>query len=153
MSDATLEILPSSTEINQTTDFHVSYMINGKQVNVTVTLILVDAGFTMNLTRNTSPVAVFPTILTLEAKLKDAEKYSWKITLVDGRTLDFSGLKVGINFQQFNISAGSQLNILLTVGKTDPSGTSCENSAGFVLTESIFGRHINKGEFDNLTTA
>lgn len=153
MKDATLVISPSSTTIDQTTAFHVSYIINGKQVNVTITLFFVDAGFTMNLTRNTSPVAVFPTILTLNAKQKDAEKYTWKVTMVSGRVLDFSGREVVINFTQLDISADSQLTISLTVSMTDQSGSACEKSAGFVLTKSIFGKHINQGEFDNLTTA
>jgi len=75
MRDATLDVMPVSTQITQTTDFHVSYTINGKQVNVTITLLFVDAGFMMKLTRNTSPVAVFPTILTMTANVTDAEKY------------------------------------------------------------------------------
>jgi hypothetical protein len=153
MNDKTLQISPASTNITKTTDFHVSYTLNGKQVDVTITSIFVDAGFVMNLTRNTSPIAVFPTILTLKAKQDAAEKYTWKLTLVDGRTLDFSEPKVEINFQQNDISAGSLITISLTVSMTDPSGTACENSARFALTESIFGKHINQGEFDNLTTS
>ncbi len=153
MRDATLDVLPSSTDINKTTDFHVSYLVNGKQVDATITLIFVDAGFIMNLTRNTSPIAVFPTILALKAKQNDADKYTWKLTLADGRTLDFSGPKAELNFQQNDISAGSLILITLTVNKTDQSGNTCENSANFALTESIFGKHINQGEFDNLTTS
>lgn len=153
MRDATLELAPSATAISKTSDFHVSYLINGKQVNVTITLIFVDAGFIMNLTRNTSPIAVFPTFLTLKAKQDGADKYTWKLTLADGRTLDLSGPKAEINYQQNDISAGSLITISLTVSLTDPTGTNCENSARFALTEAIFGKHINQGEFDNLTTA
>ncbi len=152
MRDATLDLLPSSTEISQTTDFHVSYMINGKQVNVTITLLFVDAGFTMNLTRNTSPVAVFPTLLTLTAKEQNAGKYSWKITTADGRVLEFNEIKVGLNFQKLDIFPGTQLIISLTVSRTDQTGTFCENNASFVINDSIFNNHLNKGEFDNLTT-
>ncbi len=153
LRDATLEISPSSTPVNKTTDFHVSYTINGKQVNVTITVIFVDAGFIMNLTRNTSPIAVFPTIFALRARQKNAGKYTWKITTVNGRVFDFTDQKVEMNFSQLDISGGTQLNISLTVTMTDQSGTVCENSAGFVLTEAIFGKHINQGEFDNLTTS
>ncbi len=153
MKDANLELAPASTQIDKTTDFHVSYMINGKQVNVTITLIFVDAGFIMNLTHNTSPVAVFPIILTLRAKQQDASKYTWKVTVADGRVLDFSDREVVIDYSQNHLSAGTPLNILLMVNLTDPSDTACENSAEFVITEAIFGKHINKGEFDNQTTS
>ncbi len=153
MRDATLEVSPISTEITKTTDFHVSYTINGKQVNATLTLLFVDAGFMMKLTRNTSPIAVFPTILTLTANLADAEKYSWTITTVTGRVINLTGREAILNYQQNDLSGGTQLTITLTVVKTSQTGVTCQNTATFVLTESIFGKHINQGAFDNNTTA
>ncbi len=153
MKDEKLQLLPSSTDISQTTDFHVSYLINGKQVNVTITLIFVSADFIMNLTHNESPIAVFPILLTLKAKQDDADKYLWKVTKVTGEVLDFSDPKVQLNYTQLQIGAGSQLLISLTVTKADQSGNACEETKGFVITESIFGKHLNKGEFDNLTTS
>lgn len=152
MRDATLDISPASTAITQTTNFHVSYTINGKQVNVTITLLFVDAGFTMNITRNTSPIAVFPTLLTLVAKEQNAEKYSWTVTTANGRVLQFNEIKVRLNFQELDIFPGTQLTISLTVSRTDQTGTNCQNSASFVINDSIFNNHLNKGEFDNLAT-
>ena len=153
MRDKTLEVAPSATTITQTTDFHVSYMINGKQVNTTITLLYVEAGFLMNITHNNSPVAVFPTFLTLTAKEKNAQIYKWSVTTADGRVLAFPDMQVVLNLSQLQIPGGSQLAISLTVVKTDQTGTTCENTATFVLTESIFGKHFNQGEFDNLTTS
>jgi hypothetical protein len=153
MRDATLELVPAATSINQTTDFHVSYMINGKQVNVTITLIVVDAGFLMKLEHNTSPIAVFPTILTLSAKDPNAEKYNWNLTVADGRVLNFTTREVVFNYQQNDVLPGSQVTISLTVSKTDQSGNACKNSAQFVLNDSIFNKHMNAGAFDNHTTA
>lgn len=153
MDDATLNLIPAATTINQTTDFHVSYLLNGKEVNVTITLIFVDAGFILNLTHNTSPVAVFPTILTLTAKEKNADSYQWQVTTADGRVLNFSNQQVIIDYTKAEISGGSLLTIVLTVSKKDQTGTVCGNRARFALTESIFGKHMNQGDFDNLTTS
>jgi len=153
MRDATLDLAPSATTINQTTDFHVSYMINGKQFNVTITLIVVDAGFMMKLSHNTSPIAVFPTFLTLTAKETNADKYNWNLTVADGRVLNFTTREVVFNYQQNDVFPGSQVTINLIVSKTDQSGNACENSAQFILNDSIFNKHMNAGEFDNLTTA
>ena len=153
MRDATLDLLPIATTITKTTDFHVSYMINGKQVNATITLIFVDAGFIMKLTHNISPVAVFPTILTLSPKEKNAEKYNWNLTVADGRVLNFTEMDVVFNYQQNDVFPGSQVTISLIVSKTDQLGNACENSAQFVLNDSIFNKHMNQGEFDNLTTS
>ena len=152
MRDITLEISPASTAIIQTTDFHVSYTINGKQVNVTISLLFVDAGFTMNLAHNTSPIAVFPTLLTMTAKEQNAEKFAWSVTTADGRVLQFNEQKVRLNFQEFDIFPGTQLTTSLTVSRTDQTGTFCENNASFVINDTIFNKHLNKGEFDNLTT-
>jgi len=152
MRDATLDLAPSATAITQTTDFHVSYMINGKQMNVTITLIVVDAGFLMKLTHNISPVAVFPTILTLSAKEPNADKYNWNLTVADGRVLNFTTREVVFNYQQNDVFAGSLVTISLTVSKTDQSGNACENSAQFALNDSIFNKHMNLDAFDNLTT-
>ena len=152
LREATLDVLPSSTDIRQTTDFHVSYMINGKQVNVTITLIVVDAGFMMKLSHNTSPVAVFPTILALTAKEANADKYNWNLTVADGRVLNFTTREVVFNYQQNDVFPGSQVTISLTVSKTDQTGNACENSAQFVLNDSIFNKHMNLDAFDNLTT-
>lgn len=152
MRDASLDILPASTEVSKTTDFHVSYLINGRQVNVTITLVFVDAGFMMKLARNTSPVAVFPTILTLSAKEPNAENYNWNLTVANGRVLNFTTREVVFNYQQFDVFPGSLITINLTVSKTDPSGNKCENSAQFVLNDSIFNKHLNRDAFDNLTT-
>jgi hypothetical protein len=116
-------------------------------------LLFVDAGFMMKLTRNTSPIAVFPTILTLTANLADAEKYSWTITTVTGRVINLTGREAILNYQQNDLSGGTQLTITLTVVKTSQTGVTCQNTATFVLTESIFGKHINQGAFDNNTTA
>jgi hypothetical protein len=153
MRDATLDVLPSSTDIKQTTDFHVSYMINGKQVNVTITLIVVDAGFMMKLSHNTSPVAVFPTILALSAKEPIADKYNWNLTVADGRVLNFTTMEVVFNYQQNDVFAGSLVTINLTVSKTDQTGNICENTAQFALNDSIFNKHMNAEAFDNLTTS
>ena len=152
MRDVTLDVLPSSTDIKQTTDFHISYLLNGKQVNVTITLIVVDAGFMMKLSRNTSPRANFPTILTISAKELNADKYNWNLTVADGRVLNFTTREFAFNYQQFDVFPGSQVTISLAVGKTDQSGNACENSAQFVLTDSIFNKHMNLDAFDNLTT-
>jgi RNase P protein component len=107
----------------------------------------------LNLTRNTSPVAVFPTILTLTAKEKNADSYQWQVTTADGRILNYSDQQVIIDYTKSEISGGSLLTIVLTVSKKDQSGTVCRNRARFALTESIFGKHINQGDFDNLTTS
>ena len=152
MNEPTLEVSPTSTGVKQTADFHVSYIINGKQVNVTITVIVVDAGFLMKLSHNTSPVAVFPTILTLTAKETTADKYNWNLTVADGRVLNFTEKEVVFNYQQNDVFPGSLVTISLIVRKTDQSGNACENSARFALNDSIFNKHMNKDAFDNLTT-
>jgi hypothetical protein len=153
LKETTLEFSPASTAVSQTTAFKVSYTINGRQVNVTITLIVVDADFLMKLTRNTSPVANFPTLLTLTAKETDALKYNWEITVANGRVLNFTTREVIFNYQQNDVFPGSLVTIRLTVTKTDQTGITCENSAQFVLTDSIFNKHMNAGDFDNHTTA
>jgi len=153
MDDKTLEVSPARTIITQTQTFHVSYMLNGKLVEVSITLLVIDADFIMKITQNTSPRAVFPIILSLKARKQDATEYQWTVTKADGTILSFTGREVTINYTEYKISAGSQLTIKLTVLAPDPEGNMCKEAAAFILTESIFGKHYNGEEFDNQTTA
>ncbi len=153
MDDKTLEVSPARTIITQTQTFHVSYMLNGKLVEVSITLLVIDADFIMKITQNTSPRAVFPIILSLKARKPDATEYQWTVTKADGTILSFTGREVTINYTEYKISAGSQLTIKLTVLAPDPEGNMCKEAAAFILTESIFGKHYNGEEFDSHTTA
>ncbi len=141
--------VPAKQDIGQTKDFKLSY----QDIPVNIKIVVPDAGFTMNLEHNQSPVAVFPILLTLKAKQTDADGYRWKIITQSGAGFDFDKPEVLIDYSKLGIGAGSQLTILLSTNNNKQTGVNCREEKEYVLTEAIFGKHLNNGPFDNLTSA
>ena len=56
-----------------------------------------------------------------------------------------------MNLNQLQITPGSQLSIDLTVGFKNQTNADCTDLKNYVITEAIFRKHLNAGEFDNLT--
>ena len=139
--------IPAKQDIGETKDYNLSY----QGIEQHLKIIVPNAAFSMNITHNNSPVAVFPFFLLLKATHKEADSFNWKITTVTGAVLEFDTSDVNLNLNQLQITPGSQLSIDLTVGYKNQTNTDCTDLKNYVITEAIFRKHLNAGDFDNLT--
>lgn len=137
-----LTITPSDQKIAKTKDYHLDYMGIGLDIQVVVP----DASFFMNIVRSGGDH-----ILTLSAKQTDANQYIWKVTQRDN-SQTFETNKVSFSLMKYKFNAGDTIEINLTIGYK-LSSRICEGKASFSLTEEIFFKHVDTGDFDNKTTA
>jgi hypothetical protein len=147
MNDSTLEIFPASTPIDQTTVFHVSYMINGKQVDVTIKLIVINADFNITIEKiNVGRVVLIN--LMLESKDKNYSGNQWKIVPEpEGVNLNDDPLKdVHLSIAQIRENKMISIEHILTV-KTDNG--ECTRSESFVILFTDLGIALEKHFFDN----
>jgi hypothetical protein len=141
--------VPAVQQIGQAKDFTLNY----RGITMGIKLLLPEAGFTMNITRSVQMVAVTPFFLLLKAKQADAESFIWRVVSASGASFDFNTSEVNINLNRLDISPGSQLSIFLTVSYAKQTGVKCTDTKDYVLTNAIFSKHLNAGEFDNLTSS
>jgi len=146
--DDKLIIHPSATGINKTTVFHVSYTVNGKETDVTITVVVVNADFTMEITRPAVTTNVPPISITLKPLDAGLTVSTWQIqqnnttvtTITDGAAFPLSQFVLDI---PIIITHHAEI-------KTD--GESCGENKSFTLNMNIIKLHLNKGPFDNNTT-
>jgi PKD repeat protein len=151
-TDGSVFFVPAKQDISQTKEYALTY----HDISSKIKIIVPDAGFTMKLDHNTSPVAVFPTFLSLKAKEANADKYNWSIANAAGVSLKFSTKDVdNINLAQLNIPGSQSLRIIidLTISFENQTNVNCAATKNYVITTDIFSNHLNKGEFDNLTSS
>jgi len=147
MNDNTLEVFPSATDITGTTTFHVSYMINGKQVNVTITLIVVNTDFNISIARFIVGNSVIIGI-ALESKDKSYTTNLWKVVPeTPGIDMSADPLK-DVQMTEADIRKNQMIHIehIVTV-KTD-AGT-CQKTAVYEIPFEKLGIAIDIGNFDN----
>jgi len=147
MKDATLEILPSATTISQTTDFHVLYLMNGKQVNVTITIIVVNTDFKITIGRVAGTRAAIIN-LTVESIDKQYSKNEW--TLLPAVTgFNFSDDPLNnVQWPEALIRRAGEISITHIVTIVGETGE-CKASATFVILFENLNKAIEKKTFDN----
>lgn len=145
--DDKLVIHPSATNAAQTTVFNVSYSIADRQIDVAITVIVVDANFNMNLTRATATTHVPPVMMTLSSVSTSLSSSVWELRQ---GTNAFTNVVEG---QPFALSAGnfnSDQPILVThIAETAVINTVCRATASFELSRDMIAKHLNKGVFTN----
>ena len=142
--------IPAKQDLSQNKNFALSY----RGIDLSLSILVPNAGFTMDIKHNTSPVAVFPTFLTLVAKEEDTDSYLWTLSNNFGQKFEFKTREVkDFNIAQLNDPNRSPvpLNILLQVNNNKRTGVACEDKKDYIITRDVFEKHLNKGEFDNLT--
>lgn len=147
MNDSTLEIFPFSTSITATTVFHVSYMINTKQVNITITLIVINTDFNISIAKFIVGNSVIIG-LVLESQDKSYTTNLWKVIPEPaGINMSDDPLK-DIHFTEANIRKAQMIHIehIVTV-KTDIG--ECENTAVYEIPFEKLGIALDIQNFDN----
>ena len=142
--------IPAKQDLSQSKNFVLSY----RGIDLSLSILVPNAGFTMDIRQNPSPVAVFPTLLTLVAKEEEADSYLWTLSNNFGQKIEFKERVVKeFNMAQLNDPNRSPvpLNILLQVNNNKRTGVACEDKKDYIITGDVLGSHRNKGEFDNLT--
>ena len=141
--------IPAKQDLSQSKNFVLSY----RGIDLSLSIFVPNAGFIMDIRHNPSPVAVFPTLLTLIAKEEDADSYVWTLSNNVGQKFEFKERVVkDFNMAQLNNPNRSPvpLNILLQVNNNKRTGVACEDKKDYIITGDVLGNHINKGDFDNL---
>ena len=145
-----LFFVPAKQPIKATKNYLVSY---GNQ-NVQLTILLPEANFTMDIKRNTSPLAAFPTLLNLKAQQTDADSFFWRVTNQFGTILTFEGDSVN-NFDLNRLRDPNRqfapITIVLNVNYNKRTQTDCGDSRDYIITQDVLRNHLNKGEFNNLS--
>ena len=147
MKDATLEISPSATTISKTTDFHVSYLVNGKQVNATITIIVVNPDFKITIERATVTNNAIVS-LTAESLDKKYTKNEWtvlpSVTILNPADDPLKDIRW--TFSQIRESGGlSVTHIVTTISETGE----CWASTTFGLLFENLEKALQKKNFDN----
>jgi PKD repeat protein len=141
--------VPARQDISQTTEFPLSY----KGIEVKLTIFVPNAGFIMNITQNTSPLAQFPVLLNLKAKEQNADSYIWTLSNNFGQSVEIKEREVK-DFEMAKLrdpnNSITPLNIVLVVSFSKRTGVACEDKKDYIITADVLGNHRNKGEFDNL---
>ncbi len=141
--------VPAKQDIAATQEYDLNY----RDIVQHIKIIVPNASFNMDIQQNTTPGGVFPSFLFLKAKQRDADSFTWKVTTVTGRSFDFDTPDVTIDYRQLDIAPGAELSIDLVVGFKNQTNADCRDIKNYVLTDTIFNKHKNAGEFDNLTSA
>jgi len=146
--DDSLVIHPSATNVTKTTVFHVSYIIDDQETDLTITVVVANADFTMELTRATATTNLPPIGLTLKP-LGDALLVSaWKVQ--QGNNV-VTNITEGKPFALTQL-AGEGPILISHHAEVKAEGGNCTDDKVFTLTPDIVKLHLNKGPFDNNTT-
>src|SRR5690606_13036806 len=108
-----LVMLPSSMNVNKTTDFNVSYAINGKQTDVIITVVFANADFSMELSRSVGTNAL-TTTLTLKSQDPTISKSDWQIKQ-GNNVITETGKDVILNIEATRLVLGRVIEITHTV--------------------------------------
>lgn len=137
--------IPAKQDITKTKEYNLNYLGITQQIKI----IVPNAAFIMNIIENRqSPT---PFLLLLKARQTSADSFSWKITTQSGRAFEFNTADVNFDYRRLDITPGAELSIDLIVGFKNQTNTDCTDFKNYVITEAIFRKHFNAGEFDNLT--
>jgi PKD repeat protein len=131
---------PNRHRIGSSKDFRLEY----QGISLDVRVVVPDASFVMNIKQAENDF-----LLTLRAKQEDATQYEWKV-VQEELSYSFERREVTLSLQELKIIPGQTILITLTVNHQLPSGN-CRDAKELKLTEAIFFKHVNQGEFDNET--
>ncbi len=147
MNDATLVISPSGTAVDQTTTFHVSYMINSKQVNCTIIIIVLNSDFNITIDKIVLGNSVLINLI-LESKDKSYNTNQWQITpQPDGVNFTDDPL-TDIHLTEAQIRKAKKISIIHSITKVTDSGV-CSGSASIDILFTDLNKAIEKHSFDN----
>ncbi len=135
-----LTFTPTNQKIKSTKDFHLEY----QGLSLDVRVIVPDSSFLMNIKKNANDYE-----LTLKAKQTDATQYTWQVSQ-GNQTYKFTKPEVPISLTKYKLNPGQNIGLYLIVNYQLPSGN-CRSATDYALTEAIFFKHVDKGEFDNTT--
>jgi hypothetical protein len=142
-----LVIHPSSTNATQTTVFKVSYEVDGKLTDVTITVVVANANFSMDLQRATDTTNLPPITLTLKSLGTALTVSTWSVGQGDNVITDIvEGQPFSIAGHEFNPSKPITVSHHAEV-KTD--NETCKDDKSFDLTREILAVRLNKGPFNN----
>ena len=141
-ANGSLTFIPNKHKIKNTKDFHLEYL----GIPLDVKVVVSDASFFMNIEQHENDFS-----LMLRAKKEDATDYLWTIQQGD-LNYTFKVQKITLSLTELKIQPGQNILLNLMVNYQLPSGR-CIDEKKYDLTEGIFFKHVDKGEFDNSTTA
>ncbi|MDQ6764153.1 MAG: hypothetical protein M3015_16210 [Bacteroidota bacterium] len=145
--DDQLVIHPASANVSQTTVFNVSYLVNGKQTDVSITVVVVNANFSMELTRAIAATNVPPMMLTVKPLGESLTESTWTV----GQDVNLiPNVKDGIPFPLSNPNFNPEQPIFVNHHaeiKTD--NETCTDDKEFNITRDIIAKHLNNGPFNN----
>jgi len=136
-----LFFVPAKHKIKTTKDFHLEYL----GIPLDLRVIVADGTFFIDIRQVENDFQ-----LTLRASQEDATQYLWNINQGD-LSYQFKKQKINLSLNELKLAAGRDIAIGFAIGYQLPSGN-CEDRKEFNLTEGIFFKHVDNGEFDNNTT-
>jgi len=157
---AKLVVSPSATKATQTTVYQISYTVNNRQIDLSLTLVVANANFTMQIGKDPANPAAASPVLILKAVQPDADVYSWDISQQNQErsvNLHFTDKEVHLSYPNNGLIVESNLDINLTVTYNIPTGNAgetipCGDKKNYVLTPPIFRHHFDlKDVFTNTT--
>lgn len=141
-----LVMLPSSMNVTKTTDFNVSYAVNGKQTDAVITVVFANADFSMELSRVAGTNALITT-LTLKSLDPTITKSEWQIKQGNNVVTE-TGKTVVIQMEGSRFVLGRVIDITHSV-EVSAASESCGQKAAFKLTGPVVDKQLNKGPFNN----
>ncbi|HTM92246.1 MAG TPA: hypothetical protein VL095_07510, partial [Flavisolibacter sp.] len=141
-----LIMLPSSMNVTKTTDFNVSYAVNGKQIDAVITVVFANANFSMELSRVVGTSALITT-LSLKSLDPTITKSEWQIKQGNNVVTE-TGKAVVIQMEGSRFVLGRVIDITHSV-EVSAASESCGQKATFKLTGPVVDKQLNKGPFNN----
>ena len=141
-----LVMLPSSMNVTKTTDFNVSYAVNGKQTDAVITVVFANADFSIELSRVVGTSALITT-LTLKSLDPTISKSEWQIKQGNNVVTE-NGKDVIIQIEASRFVLGRVIEITHTV-EVNAVPEACGQKATFKLTGPVVDKQLNKGPFNN----
>jgi hypothetical protein len=139
-------MLPSSMNVTKTTDFNVSYAVNGKQTDAVITVVCANANFSMELSRVVGTNALITT-LTLKSLDPTISKSEWQVKQGNNVVTE-NGKEVIIQIEANRFVLGRVIDITHSV-EVNAVPETCGQKATFKLTGPVVDKQLNKGPFNN----
>lgn len=141
-----LVIFPSAINITETTTFKVSYILNGRQTDILISVIFVNANFFIELKRS-APTRRQVTTLTLSPIDPTITSSEWQIKQ-GNNVITKTDKTVTIDIDSSHMTLGRDINITHAV-KVVSGQESCGQKKVFKLTSAIAEIKLNQGQFTN----
>jgi hypothetical protein len=132
--------------ITKTTDFNVSYAVNGKQTDVVITVVFANADFSMELSRVVGTSALITT-LTLKSLDPTISKSEWQVKQGNNVVTE-TGNTVTIQMEASRFTLGRVIDITHSV-EVNAVPETCGQKKTFKLTGAVVDKQLNKGPFNN----